>query len=136
MSVSSCMSEISVSINGEDVILEKAIDDVYKKLQQSLNDSQCVLRSLCSLLDQDQDFETSCKYAYEIEDHTNGMNELFKDLKSIVKQVKVKPENDQEKEWLKSFLEQKKLEKEEIKAEQKRIKQEIKAEEKRLKEQQ
>ena len=45
------------------------------------------------------------------------MLNLFKDLKSIVKQIKLKPESPEEVEWLRNFNEQKQLEK----AEQKKL---------------
>ena len=36
MSVNSCMSSMSVSINGQEVILEAALDNVFKSIQEAL----------------------------------------------------------------------------------------------------
>jgi hypothetical protein len=115
MSESSIFSETSVSYNGQEVMLEVAIDDVFKKLQTFLNSLQCSLRTLCMLIDQDGDYQEAVRLNDELEDGVEGMDHLFKDLKNITSQVMIKPETPEEKEFLKSH----KLERKTKKAEEK-----------------
>ena len=117
MSVSSQMSEMSISMNGAEVNLEQAIDDTFKSLQSHLNSCQCGLRNLGMCNERNDIFEVSHKYCMDIDDDVSEMLLLFKDLKSIMKQVKLKPESPEEVEWLRNFNEQKQLEK----AEQKKL---------------
>ena len=42
-------------------------------------------------------------YCTKIDDNISEMNELFKSLKSIVKQIKMKPETDEDKQFVKDF---------------------------------
>ena len=115
MSVCSQMSEMSVSMHGDEVNLVEAIDTVFRDLQQHLNSSQCNLRNLAQCGERNDEFEVSHKYCCSIDDDLSEMLLLFKDLKSIVKQIKLKPESDEEKEWLKQFELTRKLEREEEK---------------------
>jgi hypothetical protein len=115
MSESSIFSETSVSYNGQEVMLEVAIDDVFKKLQTFLNSLQCSLRTLCMLIDQDGDYQEAVRLNDELEDGVEGMDHLFKDLKNITSQVMIKPETPEEKEFLKAH----KLERKAKKAEEK-----------------
>ena len=75
--------------------LEQALYDVFQKLQQHLNNSHCAVRSMAmsedQSMDEDDDFKDLVKYNDIIQDDTDGMIELFKDLKSISKQVLGKP---------------------------------------------
>ena len=113
MSVCSQMSEMSVSMHGDEVGLVEAIDTVFRDLQKHLNSSQCNLRSLSLCHDRNDEFEISHRYCVEIDQDLGEMLLLFKDLKSIVLQIKLKPENYEEKEWLKEFELTRKLEKQE-----------------------
>ena len=115
MSVCSQMSEMSVLIGGEETNLVEAIDTVFRDLQQHLNSSQCNLRNLAQCGERSDEFEVSHKYCCSIDDDLSEMLLLFKDLKSIVKQIKLKPESPEEVEWLKQFELTRKLEKEEEK---------------------
>ena len=115
MSICSQMSEMSISINGMEVNLVEAIDSAFRDLQKHLNSSQCNLRNLASCSDRGDEFEVSHKYCCEIDDDVSAMLLLFKDLKSIMKQVKLTPENDTEKDWLRNFNEERKLAKQEQK---------------------
>ena len=115
MSVCSQMSEISISIHGEDVNLIEAIDTVFRDLQHHLNSSQCNLRNLAQCGERSDEFQVSHKYCVDIDDDISEMLNLFKDLKSIVKQIKLKPESPEEVEWLKEFKLTRKLAKDEEK---------------------
>jgi hypothetical protein len=121
MSVCSNASDISVSINGYEIPVDIAIDDTFKGIQRSVNDSQCTLRSLIQLIEQDKDYKTSLEYSFEILDHIDTMNMLFKDLKTIVKQVQIKPQDNEEKEILKQFMEERRIKKEKEKQEMKNM---------------
>ena len=120
MSVSSARSSMSVSYCGSEVALEEALDDVFQKLQQHLNDAHCAVRSMSMLeeqsMDEDEDFKEATKYDDIIQDDVDGMIALFKDLKSISKQVLGKPPNPDMKAWYVNHQtqrkEEKKLEKE------------------------
>ena len=115
MSVCSQMSEMSVLIHGDDVNLVEAIDTVFRDLQHHLNSSQCNLRNLAQCGERLDEFQVSHRYCVDIDDNLSEMLLLFKDLKSIVKQIKLKPESPEEVDWLKEFELTRKLEKEEQK---------------------
>jgi hypothetical protein len=115
MSVSSAKSSMSVSYCGSEMPLEQALDDVFQKLQQHLNNCHCAVRSMSMLeeqsLDEDSDFKDATKYDDIIQDDTSGMIDLFKDLKSISKQVLGKPPNPDMKAWYAFHQSQRKEEK-------------------------
>ena len=113
MSVCSQMSEMSVSMHGEETNLVEAIDTVFRDLQHHLNSSQCNLRNLAQCNERADEFQVSHRYCVEIDQDVSEMLNLFKDLKSIVKQIKLKPESPEEVEWLKEFELTRKLEKQE-----------------------
>ena len=114
-SICSAMSEMSVSISGEEIPLEKALDDVFKNLQENLNGTHCSFREYCMLLDRDEEFEYLYEQNYELFNHVDEFNNLMKELKSIIKQIAPKPEDDTEKEWVKQFKARKKQKKQEEK---------------------
>ena len=109
MSISSNGSCMSVSAFGSDeMALDDAVDRVYLESQQQLNDSHSLVRQLCMLHEQDQDFRVSVELSDRIVDHIDELNNIFKELKSIVKQCSIKPETPEEKQWLKQHVELKK----------------------------
>ena len=114
MSVSSARSSMSVSYCGSEVALEEALDDVFQKLQQHLNDAHCAVRSMSMLeeqsMDEDEDFKEATKYDDTIQDDVDGMIALFRDLKSISKQVLGKPPNPDMKAWYVNHQTQRKQE--------------------------
>lgn len=113
---SSVMSTMSVSVRGEEVILEKALDDVFQELQDNLNHMHCYVREICMGLDQDMDFKTEIEQTDNVNDNIELMSGLFKDLKSILKQISSKPQDDEEKAWLKLHIVERNLEKQMSKA--------------------
>ena len=94
---------MSVSYCGSEMPLAKALDDVFQKLQQHLNDAHCAVRSMSMLeeqsLDEDSDWKDATKYDNVIQDDIDGMIALFKDLKNISKQVLGKAPNPDMKAW-------------------------------------
>ena len=115
MSVSSMMSECSISLNGEMIDLEVAVDETFKNLQGYLNNTQCDLRCLASCDERNETFEVSHSFCTKIDDNISEMNELFKSLKSIVKQIKMVPKTDEDKQFVKDFEFKRKEEKQEQK---------------------
>jgi hypothetical protein len=94
---------MSVSYCGSEVALEEALDDVFQKLQHHLNSCHCAVRSMSMLeeqsVDENEDFKEATKYDDTIQNDVDGMVALFKDLKSISKQVSGKPPNPDMKAW-------------------------------------
>ena len=102
MSISSAMSGLSVSMHGEECSLEEAVTSTFKEIQTNLNACE---NNICGLAVADDrgDFRYSYELQKKIEFNLSEMLLLFKDLKSIVKQVKLKPTNDGDRDWIKSF---------------------------------
>lgn len=125
---SSSMSEMSVNAFGEDDIsFDDAVDRVYKETQQHLNDSHCSVRSLAMLGEQDGSYQDFVKMADDVMDHLDGVNDMFKQLKSVIAQCMPKPSNAEEKSWLQKHKAERKLEKIEAKEKLKREQQEARA---------
>ena len=125
-SICSAMSEISISLNGVEQSLEQAIDDTFKELQQNLNFCQTNLRNLAQCEERGDEFEISHDICSKINSNILEMKELFLDLHSIVKQIKLKPETPEEKQWMENYNEEKKREKEEDKKIKKEDKEKMK----------
>ena len=115
MSVTSMMSQVSISLNGQEMDLEQGIDETFKELQQNLNFCQTNLRNLAQCEERGDEFQISHDICYRINDNISEMQELFKDLKSIVKQIKLSADTPEEKNWMETYNEEKKREKEEDK---------------------
>lgn len=110
MSVASNVSGLSVSINGHELSLEEAINSVYEGIQRHLNDSQNSLRMLAMLLEKDDiSFRDGVEYSDKVNDDVDEMLKLFKDLKSILKQIVGKPTSEEDREWLKAHNEERKM---------------------------
>jgi len=109
MSICSNASDISVVLNGVETGIEQAIDQTFNGIQRYVNDTQCSLRTLCGLIEQDGDFKASLELSDDIIDGIDGMALLFKDLKKILKAVKMKPEDDIEKKILSDYLLERKM---------------------------
>lgn len=112
MSTSSTLSNVTVSAFGQDDMpLEQALDKVFNGLQGFLNDCHSATRTLAMVSEQDNDFEVCCKHSDEIEDSTDGMLDLFKELRNCVKQIRGKPITEEEKDWYRKHQAERKLEK-------------------------
>jgi len=127
MSQASQLSQMSVSYCGEEIDLESAITTCFRDIQTFLNDTECTLRTLAMLCDQDGDYKTCLEYNDHVEDSIDGMNDLFKELKSIMSQVSLKPQDAEEKEIYKKHKEERKAKKLEEKAQEKAAKEVAKA---------
>ena len=111
MSVSSNGSAMSISFYGNEVSLEEAINDIYRESNRQLNDSQVNLWSLAMIPEQDNDFKKSVELSNKILGHIDELNNIFVELKSVVKQCTIKPESDDDKKWLVEYKAEKKEEK-------------------------
>jgi len=109
-SIASNGSTMSVSYFGSEMAVEQALDDCFKRLQESLNECHVNSRSLCMLAEQDSDWKTSVDNTFQITDFADGMVELLRELKKVVVQVRGKPQDDAEKRYLKDTTERRKRE--------------------------
>lgn len=84
---SSCMSEVSVNWNGEEVDLETAVDETFKLAQTYLNGIHCQIRDLAQVEERNECYMTALDMYLSMEKDINGIAEVFKDLKHCAKQV-------------------------------------------------
>ena len=91
MSVCSAISDLSVSYYGEEMGLEEALDDCFKKIQTFVKDCHCSERTLAMLPEQDGDYMVALDQYHSIIESIDGMTDLMKELKSIAKEVLGKP---------------------------------------------
>jgi gas vesicle protein len=87
MSVSSTSSIQSVSYQGSEIPLEEALDSCFLDLQGFMNGLHCHVRELAGMSEQDDDFMVSLAKGLVINDTIDNMQDLFKELKSVVKQI-------------------------------------------------
>ena len=86
MSTTSSASTI-VSFRGEELELEQALDKLYRDIQENLNISQCSVRQLAVIPEQDDDFLEAAKVYLDIEGYVEMLLKLFKELRAVSKQV-------------------------------------------------
>lgn len=128
MSVCSDLSNVSVSIHGQEVNVEKALDDTIRALQSHLNDLQVVFRQIAMSSEQflgdetqvdskeygkltiSNDLILSCKQVDKMQEHIVKMNGLFDDLMSMSMQLVYEPESSDEKKYLKEYKKIRKVE--------------------------
>ena len=129
-SIGSATSTV-ISYGGEEVDLDTALSDLYKSIQQNLNHSQCSVREMARLREDDLFFDC-LPIHFAICDYVDILNDLFKQLLDISSQVLGKPNKDEKEDYKKAIEERK----ERKKKEKEHAKQEAKqAKEKELKEQ-
>jgi vacuolar-type H+-ATPase subunit I/STV1 len=118
-SIGSSMSMMSISHRGEEVDLEKALDEIFKDLQTNLNHTHCKMREIAMLEDQgDDDFKQVSEMCWSVEDNIIEMNDLFTELKDVLKQIRGKTPVA-EKDWFKMKTDQRKNEYKESKSKKK-----------------
>ena len=110
-SIGSAFSEMSVSFEGEEVDLETALDDIFKRIQEFHNGTHCDVRTLAMLPEQDDDYMESFKLFVGIGDNIDGITDLMKELKGITRQLigPVPKEYKDEVAKIKADLKRKKL---------------------------
>lgn len=107
------MNSIVAKIEGEveEINIQAAISDVFSNLQTHLNAVQCSLVSLIGSMEKEgSDYKEAVKLVDEIEEGTDSIHELFKELKSITTQIS-KPETADERAYLKQHKADKKAKK-------------------------
>ena len=103
MSIRSNMSDLSVVLNGSEIDVDTAINDTYREIQSHLNATQSQLRNLAQVEERSETFRYSHELCTNIDYNIKQILELFKDLKSIVKQVKLRPADQSDKDWQTNF---------------------------------
>ena len=104
MSICSNASSI-VSYNGQEMEVEKAIDDLFPKIQTFINDCHCSIRELSYCEDRNETYLDALQMHLDICSNIDGMIKLFKELKSVSKQLVGPPPKDM-KDEVKAFIEQ------------------------------
>mgnify|MGYP000170612916 CR=1 FL=1 len=84
---SSCYSEVSVSINGEECLLETAVDDIFKQIQEHVNLMHCELRNLCMSEERNDDYTEALEYYDALVGNIREGCTVFKQLIPISKQL-------------------------------------------------
>ncbi len=102
---STCSEFSIVSIGGEEVTCEKAVDDGIVDLQQALNNIQSGLREIIMLDFHGEGYEIINPKYVEIEGLIKEGGSIMKDLLSIARQLKPKKPKESKKESKPSFEE-------------------------------
>jgi hypothetical protein len=87
-------SNVSVSIWGEEMDLEVAVDKIFKQIQEHLNELHCQIRQLCQSEDRNDDYDEALEHYEAITLHTKEGVAVMKDLPKVMKQIlPPKPKN-------------------------------------------
>ena len=114
-SISSSMSNMSVSYCGSEMPIEQALDECFTQLIEYQNHLHCYVRELCMMEEQDNSYMEGLAKVLVIHDNIDQTSELFKELKSVCSQVLGKPPKelkDEAKKMLDEHKEEKKRKKE------------------------
>jgi uncharacterized protein (UPF0335 family) len=76
--------------------------------------------------DRNDTFQETCDIHFQIVDYIETLYETFDELNGISKQIVGKPQNDEERKYLKNVIEKRKQDKQRSKEEAKRLKEEMK----------
>jgi hypothetical protein len=83
---STCSS--MVSFRGEDEVdVSEALDVLFKEMQENLNGCHCSVRQLAMSEERADTYMEAAEHHFAIEDYANVLTVLFKELKSVSKQV-------------------------------------------------
>jgi hypothetical protein len=93
-SMASNMSERSVSVFGEEMPLDEAIDQIFKEIQSHINDMHCSIRELCQSEDRNDSYEEAIEFFDSIASHVKEGNTVFKELVKVCKQLLPKKPKD------------------------------------------
>jgi hypothetical protein len=104
-SVGSCASV--VSFRGEDgVDLNDCLDELYREIQSNLNDSQCSVRTMARLKEDDE-FKECVPIHFAVLHYVNVLTDLFNELKQVSKDVLGRP-GKEDKDWYKKQCDERK----------------------------
>ena len=102
---SSCSTVISFR-GDEGVDLDQALDALYREIQGNLNDSQCSVRELARLKEDDE-FRDCIPIHFAILDYCDILSGLFAELSQVSKDVLGRPSKD-DKDWYKEECDKRK----------------------------
>jgi hypothetical protein len=115
-----------VSFRGNEEDFETATNELFVELQRNFNNIHSTIRTLAMSEERNDTFEERCVIHFSIVDYIETVNETFKELEDISKQVVGRPVGDAEKTYLKNVIEKRKQDKQRAKEEAKRLKEEMK----------
>ena len=102
------MEQELITILGREMTLHEAVNFIYKNLQELLNNCHSGTRHIIMLNDDDSAFKTSHELSNNILDFTFDLKLLLTELDRVLKKIAFKPEDNDEKLWLKEFTENRK----------------------------
>ena len=115
-----------VSFRDEEIEFSDAIDTLFRETQTNFNQIHMYVRILGQAEDRNEDYIEMAKTHFAILDYVDSVNESFKELKSVLKQVMGKCPTEYKDQYQK-LLDERKQEAERKKEEAKRLKEEMKA---------
>ena len=86
-SLCSNMSDMTVSCFGEDVPLEQAVDDIFKQIQEHINEVHVQIRQLCQSEDRNETYDEAFEYHLQLSDHVDEAIVVFRELKKVSSQI-------------------------------------------------
>jgi hypothetical protein len=86
-SIGSNMSQRSVSVFGEEMPLDEAIDDIFKQIQSHINLMHMSIRELCQSEDRNDSYEEAVEFYDAVASHVKEGNVVFKELVKVCKQL-------------------------------------------------
>lgn len=86
-SVCSNMSDVSVTMDGQEYELEEAVDHIFQELQHYINQMHVEIRTITQWDLNDQDYDEVKPFFDNLCSHIKEGNSLFKDLQKVIKQV-------------------------------------------------
>lgn len=86
-SICSVMSDMTVSAFGEDMLLEDAVDKIFKDIQDHINQLHCELRNLCMSEERADTYDEAKEYVDAITDHVKEGSKVLKELIPVCKQL-------------------------------------------------
>jgi|GEM_PF-5192803 len=96
-----------VSFRGEDgVDLDQALDELYREIQTNLNHSQCSVREMARL-NEDDLFRDCVPVHFGILDYVDVLSGLFNELTQVSKEVLGKP-GKSDRDWYKAQCDERK----------------------------
>lgn len=93
-----------ITILGKELPVGQALDVVMKDIQEILNNAHCSTREIIFLPDTvESSFKKSYEVANDVQDMVHELKILLGELDKIMKKVPFKPEDNEEKEWVKEY---------------------------------
>ena len=114
MSVCSNSSTIISFRGDDDVDVNDALDVLFKELQENLNYCHTEIRNLAQCEERDEDFLEAVKIDFEIQDYSDNIVSILKELKVVSKSVLGKCPAEYKDEY-KKMVDDRKAEKQRLK---------------------